>query len=203
MKKLFGYNNNIIGLLPDSLIRETKVSRIKKVLNDLVLASTSHGLPSIFRTERIFLKIMWLFFLLGSSGFGFYMIGTAVQGYLNFDVVVKIRLIKEIPTEFPTISFFFNDFFRAYTSYSLDDRLISCRFNKKPCSASDFEEITDSKTNTRYFKFNSGKNSTGQKIPQKESKLAGEANGLSIRLFIGLPEDFQNNYGFPIFITKL
>ena len=83
MKKLFGYNNNIIGLLPDSLIRETKVSRIKKVLNDLVLASTSHGLPSIFRTERIFLKIMWLFFLLGSSGFGFYMIVTAVQGYLN------------------------------------------------------------------------------------------------------------------------
>ena len=69
-----------------------------------------------------------------------------------------------------------------------------CWFNTKRCLDSDFEDITEPKTNSRYFKFNSGKNSTGQKIPQKESKLAGEANGLSIELFIGLPEDFQDNY---------
>ena len=195
MAQLFDYNNSKNYQLPDPLDKEAKVSRIKKSLKDLVLASTSHGLPSIFRTERIVLKIMWLCFLLGSSGVGFYMVVTAVQGYLDFDVVVKIRLIKEIPTEFPTISFYFSDFDRAYDNYSLDNRLISCTFNTKLCSASDFEDITDPKTKSRYFKFNSGKNSTGQKIPQKESKLAGEANGLSIELFIGLPEDFQDNYG--------
>ena len=74
-------------------------------LRDILIASTSHGLPSIFRTERIGLKVMWfVLFLIGIS-IGVYTVRDAINSYLDFDVVTKIQSVNQIPAEFPDVTF--------------------------------------------------------------------------------------------------
>ena len=78
------------------------------------------------------------------------MLTTAVLGFLNYDVIVKIRIINEVPIEFPTLTLFFNDN-KNNNSFKFKDRLIRCSFDGNECSFSDFEDITYPKTNFRYF----------------------------------------------------
>jgi hypothetical protein len=49
---------------------------------------------------------MWLiFFLISSTGCA-YLVTQSIIGYLEYETVTKITIIKEIPTEFPAISLF-------------------------------------------------------------------------------------------------
>ena len=59
--------------------------------------------------------------------------------------------------------------------FPLDDMLIRCWFNSQDCSAADFEWFYDY-TYGNCYKFNSGKNFTGHKIPLKSSVQPGKFN---------------------------
>jgi len=41
------------------MISKKKLKKIADIVVELILASTSHGLPSVFRTERKAIKVMW------------------------------------------------------------------------------------------------------------------------------------------------
>ena len=111
-----------------------------------------------------------------------------VLDYLNYDVIVKIKTIKETPTEFPTISFLYD----SIDEKPLENTLISCKFNGINCSENDFENLKlNSNYNHTFCKFNSGKNLTGQIIPKKVTKLGGKYNGFSLSVAIGATNFFQ------------
>lgn len=166
---------------------ETKSQKIKNKLISLIQDSTSHGLPNVFRTERLFFKIMWFTFFLISLAFGTWTIISSFIDFFNYDVVTQIDIVYEIPTQFPTVTF--HNLKTLKSNYSLAEILISCTYDNENCTSDDFEQ-KDEKT----FKFNSGKNRTNQQIDFKISAIPGKENGLQLELFAGLPDD-EITYG--------
>jgi len=73
---------------------ETKKDRIKIKSLDLILSSTSHGLPNIFRDKRRAVKIMWLILFIIFSTIGIYMVFKTISNYLKYEVVTKIDVSK-------------------------------------------------------------------------------------------------------------
>ena len=169
--------------------KEKKILKSEKIgqsLLELTKESNIHGLPNVFKKERIFFKVMWFIFFIVSLSFGIYLLTLCVIDYSKFDVVSQTDIFYEIPTQFPTVTFY--NLKAQKTNYSLEQILISCTFDDQPCYASDFE----SDDNT--YKFNGGKNSTNQQVPFKTSSIAGKETGLKIELFSGLPDD-DYDYG--------
>ena len=97
---------------------DKKTEKLKKVFLESALSTTIHGLPNIFRSERILLKIMWTLCLLGFSSYCFFSIFKSVNSYLNHEVVTNIDIIKENPTEFPAVTICNLNLF--VTDYALD-----------------------------------------------------------------------------------
>ena len=88
------------------------MSKTKEDLNDKILvklvewcsASTSHGLPIIFRTNILLTRLMWISFLICSTSMCAFMVTRSILDYFQFDVVTKVRYFYEVPAEFPTIT---------------------------------------------------------------------------------------------------
>jgi len=78
--------------------------KLKGKFIEWATSSTSHGIPNIFRTNNIFIKLMWLLFLIFSSSMCTFMVVRSILDYLNFDVVTKVRVFSEVPSEFPAIT---------------------------------------------------------------------------------------------------
>jgi hypothetical protein len=74
-----------------------------RISKTILTESTIHGIPSFIRTDRLVLKLMWLFFFTASSGFCFYLIVRSINEYLMYDVVTQIRVLYEFPAVFPTV----------------------------------------------------------------------------------------------------
>ena len=187
--KLFAKDQNTVGIINQTqkktFKKNSKLERIKSTLLGLILSSTSHGLPSVFRAERLFFKIMWFIFFVISTSLGIYMLFVSVLDYLSYNVVVKIDVINELPTQFVTVSF---DSFRS--DAPLEDNLLACYFNDDDSQLSDFEDLRYPRRDYRYFKFNSGKNSSGYSVDIKKVKKSGKSNGFTAEFFIGSPESF-------------
>lgn len=64
---------------------------IKSILKDVCLSSTVHAIPNIAKTTRISLALMWITFLIVSTGLCAYMIARNVTSYLQYEVTTKIR----------------------------------------------------------------------------------------------------------------
>ncbi len=74
---------------------------LKTIVVDAALKTTMHGLPGIFQSKYLLLRLMWIVCLLGSTGVCAYLLIKSVQDYLNYDVVTVTSTIYEIPTVFP------------------------------------------------------------------------------------------------------
>jgi hypothetical protein len=83
--------------------KENKEKILKK-LDDLVQSSTSHGLPNIFRTKRLLIKILWTVCFSVALGFCLYMVYNGFIDYFKYETVSKTEYITEIPSIFPTVS---------------------------------------------------------------------------------------------------
>ncbi len=83
------------------MISSNKLQKIKEKSLNLVLASTSHGLPNIFRTERIFIKILWFILFLFFSAIGLLMVAQSISNFFNYETLTLIELIYENPIRFP------------------------------------------------------------------------------------------------------
>jgi hypothetical protein len=60
-----------------------------------------------------FVQFIWLVILLGSTGATFYLIARSLMDYLKYEVTSQIKLIDEIPTKFPTVTFCDNNPFTS------------------------------------------------------------------------------------------
>jgi hypothetical protein len=115
----------------NSNVKSKKEKVIEKSI-EIGLGSTSHGIPNIIKSDRKCLKIMWLILFLLSSSVGIYLVIESFINYFSFDVVTSIKVIKEIPTEFPAITFFILRNNRV--NISLNNLIVECTFNKFSCN---------------------------------------------------------------------
>ena len=83
---------------------KTNMDKIKKKSIELILVSTSHGLPNAFRTENKFLKFMWLILFLICISTGCYTVFSSINDYLQYEVVNKIDINYEMPAHFPSLT---------------------------------------------------------------------------------------------------
>lgn len=153
-----------------------KRDQIKKNLYNILVSSTSHGIPNIIRTEKKRFKAMYLFFFIVCSSLCAYMMTKSALDYMKYDVVTEIDMIYETPTQFPTVTFF--NLKNPTANYTLDDILINCHFNDDACDARDFIEKRDTFGYVSY-QFN---RKTNQSEP-RQSTTPGKINGLQIELF--------------------
>ena len=74
------------------------------ITKEVLLNSTSHGLPNILRSESLTIKIVWAIFLVASTALCSYLCIQSILAYYKYDVTAKTRKIYESPTLFPTIA---------------------------------------------------------------------------------------------------
>ena len=76
---------------------------LKEILSSIILSSTIHGLPSILRTKRSFLKFIWFFCTIISSAICAFMLTKSITDYFDYDLVTTTSVKVEIPLAFPKI----------------------------------------------------------------------------------------------------
>ena len=194
-----------------------KMSKLKNNLSEMLSDSTAYGVPKLFHSKRLFFKLFWLVFLFMGSGASVYYIWDAIKSYYDFEVITKIESFYEQPMLFPTVSFC------PYTSYAFNNKSLSsiikqCSFNlDQSCQSNPDNYFERFKTfRGDCFRFNSGKNTSGQTIPFLYSTIGGKddsfyvmfsSQNLGIQLWIHhvlLPPKFgyyNNHLGNTILLT--
>lgn len=76
----------------------------KTISSELGTTSTAYGIPCLIRSKKLYQKIFWISFILGSSLASFILVKDGIFNYLDFKIVTIIQTIYEQPTEFPTIT---------------------------------------------------------------------------------------------------
>jgi hypothetical protein len=84
--------------------KEKNWNDIKLKSTELLSFSSFHGIPNIIHTKRNRIKVIWWLFLLASISTCSYLVTQSVLNYFKFDVITKIRHIKDQPTLFPRVS---------------------------------------------------------------------------------------------------
>ncbi|CAF0813633.1 unnamed protein product [Brachionus calyciflorus] len=89
--------------------------KLNSVIKETLMSSTSHGIPNIIRSDKLSLRLMWIFFTLISTGLCSYMIVESFIIYFSFETTSKIQIITETISTFPVITicntiFFTNDY---------------------------------------------------------------------------------------------
>ncbi len=168
-------------------------TEIKTIINEYISQSTIHGISNVFKTKRLFAKVMWMIVTIVSTIYCIYLIAKSFSSYLEYEVVTRIDDWYKSPLEFPAVTFC--NLNRPKTTYTLDQILIDCQFNSKDCNSSDFVTYIDIQYGECY-KFN-----------QKKDKLSfksGSLYGLKIDFFTGLMNDFllagSKTYGLKVSI---
>lgn len=213
-------------------------NQLKDGLYELATASTMHGIPNVLKTRHIAIKVIWMMFFLASSAVCVKFIFDSIQQYFSFEVVSSVRIIPNIPAEFPVITIcnrnslntnysyqemkkygvlvdnvqillkynspLVTDAQRKLLGYSMEDMLIECSFSDRNCYAKDFVWQFD-RFYLNCFSFNSGKNSLNQAVPIQKIYQSGSRAGLSVTLFVGLPEyleEYNMFNGIYVFINN-
>ena len=167
-----------------------KLRKIYISLKTSGLTAQAHGIPKIFNSEHIIIKIMWLLSTIGSVSFCIWILVKTIREYLEYPFATVIDVKSEIPAEFPAITICSLN--PTEKNYSLSDRIIKCTFNGPLTDCSnDFVDF-DFDSIHRCMKFNAY---------SKPLKIArsGFYNGLVVTIFDGLfnesrPDIFE--YGF-------
>ena len=78
--------------------------KIIEATKETLESSSIHAIPNMVRTKYITLKIIWIFFFLGSIGVCGWYLFQAISGYLEYETVTKFQVnnINELP--FPVVS---------------------------------------------------------------------------------------------------
>jgi hypothetical protein len=156
-------------IIPETTVHDKSYKVFEKIKiksKELVMASTSHGLPSVFRTKRIFFKIMWICLFIISTLLGINTVIGTVNTYLNYEIVTKIDVITEIPTDFPAVTII--NLRNRKSNITLNELMIYCNFNLEECNANDFEMIVDN------YSF------VSHRFTKKKSYTAGMQYGLQL-----------------------
>lgn len=176
-----------------------------KSLKNIGNSAQVHGIPRIFGSEPLILKLVWILAFLGSVSVCIYFFQRTLIAYLGYPIVTNIYLVNENPMEFPTITIC--SLIPPIKSYNLSDTVYSCYYNHKKCGFEPYfikipNQFQQYKT---CYQFNSGYNNT----PILNVTKSGFYNGLIINLFDGLFDeprndilDRFNSIGFEVFLTN-
>ncbi|CAF0716018.1 unnamed protein product [Brachionus calyciflorus] len=119
-------------------------NRLKNSVLEVILSSTSHGIPNIVRSSNMIVKLVWIASTLLSSGLCAYMITQSFLKYFSYDVITKTRYINEFKTIFPSVTVCNLNFFTSENSIkfikTLNDDI---KFFRNPIE-NDFHNIAKS-----------------------------------------------------------
>lgn len=80
------------------------MEKCKQVAIEILTATSIHGIPSIIRTKRNRIRILWILFFLASFALCSYLVIQSILDYLKYEVTTKIRTIYEFPGKFPIVT---------------------------------------------------------------------------------------------------
>jgi len=155
---------------------EPKSKKIYKSLKEIASTAQIHGIPKIINSDHIVIKIMWLFFTIGSVSVCFWVLVKTIRDYLEYPVVTNINQISEIPSAFPAVTICSLN--PTEKKYSINDRIVKCTF----------DDIIDC---SNYFvDFNTDLLNSCMKLNMNSQILRiarpGIAGGLVVTIFDGL-----------------
>ena len=78
---------------------------LKNAILEWCEESTVHALPNAARSKTKIHQIIYICFLLASTGYCIYSVAVTTSSYLNYDSITSMQIINETPTFFPAISF--------------------------------------------------------------------------------------------------
>ena len=156
--------------------KKTLQEEIRKELHEWSSSLTAHGFPNIARSERTFVKVSWIIFLIVSFGLCSFMIAQSISAYLSFEVVSQVRVFNEVPMEFPTVTICNLNPFVTDKAVQLFEKLgfSKPQFRReafKPSFGDDNRKLLSPDLNELIFycAFNNGKNC--QKINQEYAEF--------------------------------
>ena len=161
---------------------------IKERISELLFDSTSYAIPHLIKSQRVFNKIFWVFFLIISIIISFYYTYEAINEYYNYEIVTEIRNEYEQPAEFPTITIcsLKTQYFDRYRNENWTELFKFAGFGYD-YSISENKENFDKNfqwVNTsaigRCLRFNSGFNTNLDPIPVKNSTVGGIFDSFSL-----------------------
>lgn len=163
------------------------LKEIKFNLSQLCSVSSFHGVPNFLHSKRFAIKILWLISTLISACTCVYFLSNSIMKYFSYPIVTSINTKYESFTPFPTISvcsFYWND--RSFGKRNLTDIIIDCQYgiNLIDCrkNAEQYFERYHDDLFLDCFRFNSGRNSSGQSFPIQESTMGGNEDSLRIKI---------------------
>ena len=148
----------------------------KKICLESALNTSCNGIPHLFKTERILLKIAWTICILISTATCVWMVSKSINDYLKFDVITKIQTIQQDEITFPAVMICVDNWNNDSSIF-----ILGCIFDAKLCNIA-FESFDY--YNLRCLKINGGKNKT----QLFSSKISGLNLGLQIN--INIPRNF-------------
>jgi hypothetical protein len=77
---------------------------LKKLLKIWICSSTVHGLPNMFKSENKCLTLTWFMCFLISSTLCSLVVIKRIVEYSKFEVVSRMQMAYEIPTQFPSVT---------------------------------------------------------------------------------------------------
>jgi hypothetical protein len=181
---------------------------IEKILKDVLLTPLLQAIVNLVFTRYIAFKIFLTVFVLSSCALSSYLVIESITAYFRYEVSTTSRTIYEVPSLFPKVTFCNLNWFATQYAYELtqlgifndntllteekkklghdiNDTLLYCKFNNKPCYSSEFTWSFDEDYGNCYT-FNSNKSDL------KKSNIAGPQFGLYIRIYVNVYEKLIN-----------
>ncbi|CAF1084842.1 unnamed protein product, partial [Brachionus calyciflorus] len=205
-------------------------TEIKKLVQDCIESSTSHGFPNIVRNENLFIKVLWSLCLVVSFGYCVYNLKNSFDDYFSYEVNTKITKERMSSIEFPTITFcnkipfdnlkifpivkkgfkdlkneslqYFNKTQNTFDIMLKIEYELAYRALQFKSGIKNFEHFMLPKFGNCY-KFNSGKNSNGESVKLLNTTIPGVQYGLKLEIFTGYPSnefDLIRTNGVHLFI---
>jgi len=154
-------------------------------LKNLLESTSLPGLPLLIKSKYLIVKLIWLLFIsLFGTGCVFFT-RKSLLDFFSYNTITNVNIIKQNETQFPTVSFCIHQSNLTAENISLNDYIISCKFDFKNCNLDQDFKIYYIKRGDLCFRFNSDKNNI------KNTSRIDTDTGLSVSFRI---EEFQRQY---------
>jgi hypothetical protein len=95
-----------------SLMKNNKTIRyrgkryvIKKRISEWSKSITAHGLPNIFMSKRVIIKVLWTLALFASISYCIINIYREIVKYFHYEYTTHLETVEDVPSLFPAITF--------------------------------------------------------------------------------------------------
>ena len=86
------------------MFEENKTKLVKDTVIEWAGGTTPHGLANVFINQNLFLKVVWLFLLVGSVAYCVQQMVVMIQEFVKYKVRTEVSIVNEAPTFFPAVN---------------------------------------------------------------------------------------------------